>query len=123
MGMLMSLAQGRLLGGKQRKKPLCTFRVFLRGWPGLCSHSALRSLLRCRAEFLIWLFPSYLFSRKRKVPLAVTECSGRACGEHLSSSLPQGPCRQPRLFGFSPGTFFPSWSPGRIDGSFPRQGG
>ena len=61
----------------------------LRGWPGLCSHSALRSLLRRRAEFLIWLFPSYLFYRKRKVPLAITECSGRACGEHLSSSLPQ----------------------------------
>ena len=39
MGMLVSSAQGRLLGGKRRKKPLCAFRVFPEGWSGLCSHS------------------------------------------------------------------------------------
>lgn len=35
VGMVVSLAQGTLLGGKQRKKPLCAFRVFPEGvaWP------------------------------------------------------------------------------------------
>ena len=35
MGMVVSSAQGTLLGGKQRKKPLCAFRVFPEGvaWP------------------------------------------------------------------------------------------
>lgn len=35
VGMVVSLAQGRLLGGKRRKKPLCAFRVFPEGvaWP------------------------------------------------------------------------------------------
>lgn len=39
MGMLVSSAQGRLLGGKRRKKPLCEFRVLPEGGSGLCSHS------------------------------------------------------------------------------------